>query len=138
LTIERFDVVEALQKLIAQGLEKAYVLPGPAKNPFPGELEGMPSLEIVEENFRAYFYATRMGIGLQLSNDSWTTAKFSKAKIWQDGKQGWAGKATVAAQNIFLCSYQIHRRLRHETVSRSPGRRLERVPSGKLTYLLYR
>ena len=61
LTIERSEVVEALASLIADGLAKAYVLPGPERSPFSGELPGMPPLDDVEEYFRTYFYITKKG-----------------------------------------------------------------------------
>ena len=32
------------------------------------ELEGMPSLEVIEENFETYFYVTKKGMDLQLSD----------------------------------------------------------------------
>ena len=56
LAVERSDVVAALAGLIKDGLAKAYLLSGtePAK-----ELESMPSLEAVEQNFKTYFYITK-------------------------------------------------------------------------------
>ena len=60
LTIERSEVVDALAKLIAQGLAKAYLLS--SREPFSVELAGMPPVDVVEEDFRTYFLATRKGI----------------------------------------------------------------------------
>ena len=57
--VERSDIVGALAELIKDGLAKAYLLSAtePAK-----ELESMPSLEVVEENFETYFYITKKGM----------------------------------------------------------------------------
>jgi len=71
LTIERSEVVDALASLVADGLAKAYILPGPERNPFSGELPGMPPMDEVEEYFRTYFYITKKGMDLHLSNDTW-------------------------------------------------------------------
>lgn len=69
LTIGRSDVVKALEELIALGFAKAYTLS--RREPFSTELDGMPPLDVVEENFRTYFYATKKGIDLQVSDDTW-------------------------------------------------------------------
>ena len=71
LTIERFEVVDALASLIADGLAKAYILPGPERSPFSGELPGMPPMDEVEENFKTYFYITKKGMDLHLSDREW-------------------------------------------------------------------
>ena len=42
LRVERSEVVDTLASLIADGLVKAYILPGPGSSPFSGELRGMP------------------------------------------------------------------------------------------------
>jgi hypothetical protein len=68
-TIERSEVVNALTTLVAEGLAKAYILPGSDRNPFSGELDGMPPMDVVEENFRTYFYITKKGMELHLSDD---------------------------------------------------------------------
>jgi hypothetical protein len=31
----------------------------------------MPSLDLVEENFKTYFYSTRKGMDFHLSDDTW-------------------------------------------------------------------
>ena len=65
LTIERAEIVEALSALVENGLAKAYDLG--CTDPFSKELPGMPSLDIIEENFRTYFYATENGLDVQTS-----------------------------------------------------------------------
>jgi len=49
LVIKRSDIVDALARLIRDGLAKAYLL-SPFE-PFSTELEGMPPLDVVEEFF---------------------------------------------------------------------------------------
>ncbi len=71
LTIERSEVVNALASLIADGLAKAYHLPGPDRNPFSGALHGMPPMDVVEEDFKTYFYITEKGMEFYLSDDTW-------------------------------------------------------------------
>ncbi len=67
LVVERSDVVGALAELIEQGLAKVYLLSTtPAK-----ELESMPSLEVIEEDFETYFYITKKGMDYHLSDDTW-------------------------------------------------------------------
>jgi hypothetical protein len=70
LTIERSEVVGALASLIADGLAKAYILPGPERSPFSGELPGMPPMDKIED-FRTYFYITKKGMDLHLSDREW-------------------------------------------------------------------
>jgi hypothetical protein len=61
LTIERPEVVDALKGLVEDGLAKARA---------KGEkVEGMPSVDVVEEDFETYFYITKKGMELQLSDD---------------------------------------------------------------------
>jgi hypothetical protein len=68
LTVERSDIVDALTQLIEDGLAKAYRLsPSEAAK----ELEGMPPLDEVEENFETYFYITKKGMDLHLPEDAW-------------------------------------------------------------------
>jgi len=69
LAIARSDVVDALAGLIADGLAKAYLLS--CREPHSTELQGMPSLEVVEENFTTYFDITQKGMDLHLSDDTW-------------------------------------------------------------------
>jgi hypothetical protein len=71
LTIERSEVVDALAGLIEDGLAKAYLLPGTGRDPFSGELDGMPPMDVIEEGFKAYFYITKKGMNLHLSDDTW-------------------------------------------------------------------
>jgi len=68
LTIDRSEVVQALADLIEDGLAKAYILRGTGSNPFSGELKAMPSLELVEEDFKTYFYITKKGPDLHRSD----------------------------------------------------------------------
>ena len=65
--VERSHVVNALRELIEGGLARAYLLSGIR----PEELPGMPSLDVVEEDFKTYFYVTPKGQELHLSDDSW-------------------------------------------------------------------
>ena len=66
-TIERSDIVDALTELIENGLAKAYLLSStdPAQ-----ELKGMPPLDVVEADFKTYFYITRKETDLHLSDDT--------------------------------------------------------------------
>lgn len=74
LTIDRSEVVEALAGLIGDGLAKAYRLSATSDDPFSGELNGMPPMDAVEEDFKTYFYITRKGMELHLSEDTCGTA----------------------------------------------------------------
>lgn len=67
-TVERPEIVDALAGLIEDGLAKAYLLSsrGPEQ-----ELHGMPPLDVVAENFKTYFYITKKGMDLHLSDDTW-------------------------------------------------------------------
>jgi len=69
LTIERSEVVQALSGLIDDGLAKAYLLSG--RDPFSNELQGMPALDVVEKDFKTYFYITKKGMDLHLFDDTW-------------------------------------------------------------------
>ena len=71
LTVERSEIVTALASLIEDGLAKAYLLYPDDKDPFSGEVQGMPAMSLVEEGFRTYFYITKKGMDLHLSDDSW-------------------------------------------------------------------
>ena len=65
ITVDRSDIVAALAGLIAAGLAKAYNL----STPQPTELEGMPPLHVIEEKFATYFYITKKGMDVHLSED---------------------------------------------------------------------
>ena len=67
-TIERREIVNALDGLIEDGLAKAYLLSG--REPYVTELHGMPALDVIEEDFRTYFYITQKGKDLLLSTRS--------------------------------------------------------------------
>jgi len=71
LTVDRAEVVEALAGLVRDGLARAYLLSGAIRDPFSGELEDMPSLETIEENFETYFYVTKAGMDLHRSDATW-------------------------------------------------------------------
>jgi hypothetical protein len=71
LTIDRTDVVDALKRLIDDGLAKAYLLSPGIRDPFSGELPAMPPLDVVEENFETYFYITKKGTEFHLADHSW-------------------------------------------------------------------
>jgi hypothetical protein len=45
-------------------------VPGYSTGP-PPEFQGMPPIEVVEEHFRTYFFATKKGMDLHLSDDAW-------------------------------------------------------------------
>jgi hypothetical protein len=69
-TIERSEVVNALTSLVEEGLAKAYILAGTDRNPLSGELNGMPPMGAVEEDFKTYFYITKKGMEVHLSDDT--------------------------------------------------------------------
>jgi hypothetical protein len=71
LTVERSEIVTVLASLIEDGLAKAYLLYPDDRDPFSGEVQGMPAIGPVEEDFRTYFYITKKGMDLHLSDDSW-------------------------------------------------------------------
>ena len=63
ITISRPEIVDALTRLVNEGLAKAYLFASDAS----GEIEGMPRLDTIEEDFVTYFRATEKGMELQLS-----------------------------------------------------------------------
>jgi hypothetical protein len=69
LAVERPEIVDALAGLVKDGLAKAYILSG--WEPFSQELTGMPPLDLVEEDFKTYFYITKKGMDLHLSDLAW-------------------------------------------------------------------
>jgi hypothetical protein len=71
ISVERPEIVRTLGELVAEGLAKAYLLSGNNGDPLSGEIQGMPSLDIVEENFETYFYSYEEGHGLQISDYTW-------------------------------------------------------------------
>jgi len=64
LTIDRLEVVEALAGLVEDGFAKAYLFSSEESM----EIEGMPSIDIVEEDFITYFRVTEKGMELHLSD----------------------------------------------------------------------
>jgi len=71
VAIQRSDIVDALRALIGSGLAKAYDLSATNRDPFSGEIEGMPPLDVPEEDFRTYFYVTKQGTDFQMADRSW-------------------------------------------------------------------
>lgn len=71
ITIRRSEVVEALRALVEAGLAKGYKLSPAAGDPFSGEIQGMPPLDVVEEDFRTYFYVTKDGVDFYQTDASW-------------------------------------------------------------------
>jgi hypothetical protein len=59
LAVERAEIVKTVSDLVMDGLVKAYDLSGTNRDPFSGELPGMPAVDIVEEDFKTYFYPTK-------------------------------------------------------------------------------
>ena len=71
LTIHRPEVVAALWALVEAGMAKAYELSASVRDPFSGELKGMPPLDSVEEDFRTYFYITKKGMDFHQADGTW-------------------------------------------------------------------
>ncbi len=71
LSVERAEIVKTVSDLVMDGLVKAYDLSGTNRDPFSGELPGMPAVDIVEEDFKTYFYPTKRGMDFHLSDDTW-------------------------------------------------------------------
>ena len=72
LSIQRFDVLEALGALVGSELAKAYDLAAATdRDPFSSEIQGMPSLAVPEEDFRTYFYVTKQGADFHLADSTW-------------------------------------------------------------------
>jgi hypothetical protein len=71
LTINRAEVLNGLRVLVEAGLAKAYDLFPGITDPFSGEIQGMPSLAVPEEDFRTYFYVTIQGMDFHLADDTW-------------------------------------------------------------------
>jgi hypothetical protein len=70
LVIERSEIVNALAGLIQDGLAQAYLLS--SHPPYATELQGMPPLDVIEEYFETFFWATKLGKDLRVSHmTSW-------------------------------------------------------------------
>jgi hypothetical protein len=69
LIIGRSEVVQALAGLVEDGVAKAYLLSGTAPN--VTELRAMPPIDIPEEHFKTYFYITKKGLDVHVSDDTW-------------------------------------------------------------------
>jgi hypothetical protein len=59
LGVKRAEIVDALRDLVEGGLAKAYTLS--PYQPYSTEIKGMPPLDVVEEDFKTYFYVTNKG-----------------------------------------------------------------------------
>jgi hypothetical protein len=72
-TVERGEVVGILALLVEDGMAKAYDLRNLSddRNPFSGEITGMPPVDEVENDFRIYFYITERGLELHRSYGVW-------------------------------------------------------------------
>ncbi len=79
LLIERSEAVNALAGLVQNGLAKAYRL-SPFE-PYSTELQGMPPLDVIEQDFETYFWATKSGIDLQRSH--MTSWPFDERPDWR-------------------------------------------------------
>jgi hypothetical protein len=71
LAIQRGEVVDALKVLVADGMARAYDLSGVHRDPFAGEIQGMPPLDAVEEYYRTYFLITNKGTGFHEADETW-------------------------------------------------------------------
>ena len=68
LTIERSGVIDALTILVEDGLAKAYLLS--SREPCVTELQGMPPLDFIPDDFNPWFYITKKGMEFHLSDDT--------------------------------------------------------------------
>lgn len=68
IVVERSEIVGALAELVEAGLAKAYLLTSTTPTI---ALQGMPELDVVEEDFETYFYITKQGLDQHLSDDTW-------------------------------------------------------------------
>jgi hypothetical protein len=69
VTIDRAEVIDALAQLVAGGLAEAWLL-----SQWPGKsvkVQGMPPMDVIEENFKTYFFITEKGRKAHLSDDTW-------------------------------------------------------------------
>ena len=71
LTVQRPEVVEGFRALVEAGLAKVYDLFPGIGDPFSGELQGMPPLNVVEQDFRTYFCVTNQGIDFHKADGTW-------------------------------------------------------------------
>lgn len=70
-SVDRSEIVKTLSGLVSDGLAKAYLLSAHERDPFSGEIQGMPPLDVVEEDFKTYFYITKKGMDFHRANDTW-------------------------------------------------------------------
>ncbi len=64
--VQRLEIVDALTDLVAQGLAAAFTLSPYEPHSVP--IDGMPSADSVEENFKTYFLITQKGAQLHLAD----------------------------------------------------------------------
>ena len=72
-SVDRAEIVKTVSDLVTDGLVKAYDMSGSGtkRDPFSGELPGMPPVDAVEEDFKTYFYPTKKGFDFHLSDETW-------------------------------------------------------------------
>lgn len=70
-TVDRAEIVKTVSDLVGDGLVKAYDMSNAKRDPFSGELSGMPPVDIVEEDFKTYFYVTETGLDFHRSDRNW-------------------------------------------------------------------
>jgi hypothetical protein len=68
-TIERIEVVKAIADLVADGLARGFILS--SFPPHETMLEGMPDIDVIEEDYRTYFLATSKGRQVHAADDLW-------------------------------------------------------------------
>ena len=58
--VDRPEIIEVLAQLVTDGYARAYLLSG--REPFVVKVEGMPSLDVIEVDFKTHFLATKKGL----------------------------------------------------------------------------
>jgi hypothetical protein len=94
LEVERSEIVKALGELVAGGLAKAYLLS--STEPCSTELQGMPKVDIIEEDFKTYFYITRKGM------DSISPTTLGGPSTTPRARYDPTGKLTGSAQTVHM------------------------------------
>jgi hypothetical protein len=67
--VDRGEIVEALTGLVTDGLAEVFILSG--HEPFAVRMGGMPPVDVIEEDFKTYFFITEKGMQLHLADDTW-------------------------------------------------------------------
>lgn len=65
------DRSELIRRLVLDEISDDYAYLLSSKEPCSTEILGMPALDVVEEDFKTYFYITQKGRDLHLSDDTW-------------------------------------------------------------------